>query len=154
MEEPAFKARDGQVDYTDIRYAPVVNTIVVYRNKILLLQRNPKMRLYPGYWNGISGFLDDDKSIEEKVYTELKEELGIERAHVTNLERGKPLIQESPEYNKTWLVVPVKADITTNEFKLDWEASAAKWYDPEEISALDLLPGFEPVIGQFFKITD
>ena len=47
--------------------------------KYLVVERSMNMRLYPGYWNGISGFLDDNRSLEEKITDEIKEELGIER---------------------------------------------------------------------------
>lgn len=75
-EEIKFEPNKGQVDYTNIRYTPVINCVVRHNNMILIVQRNQKMRLYPNFWNGISGFLDDRRSIEEKVKDELREELG------------------------------------------------------------------------------
>lgn len=149
MAEPKFVPRKGQVDYTNIRYAPVVNTVVTCDGKFLLVQRSPDMRLYPGYWNGVSGFLDDNRSIEEKVEQELREELGIAAEQIKSLERGQVLLQEAPDYHKTWLVVPVLARVETVGFTLDWEAQRAKWCEPIEISKLDLLPGFREVINQF-----
>lgn len=145
MAEPEFIPRRGQVDYTAIRYAPVVT----HGGKFLLVQRSPDMRLYPGYWNGVSGFLDDNRSIEEKVHEELREELGIAAAAIESLERGTALVQEAPEYNKTWLVVPVLARVATEAFRLDWEAQRAEWYAPDDIAALELMPGFSEVIAQF-----
>lgn len=152
MPQAKFVAKPGQVDYTNIRYAPVVNTLVTHEGKILLVQRSPEMRLYPGYWNGISGFLDDALSVEEKVAQELAEELGIDQTQIASLERGTVLLQEAPKYHKTWLVVPVLARVRTTEFKLDWEAERAKWYTPAEISGLDLLPGFQEVLDQLLKV--
>ena len=49
MAQPKFIPRPGQVDYTNIRYAPVVNTIVVHSGKVLLVQRSSEMRLYLGF---------------------------------------------------------------------------------------------------------
>lgn len=152
MSEPEFIAKDGQVDYTDIRYAPVVNTVVTKDGRVLLVQRSRELRLYPGYWNGISGFLDDHRSIEEKVADELSEELGIEQANILKLKRGRPFIQEAPEYNKTWLVLPMLAEINTERVGLDWEAEVAKWFKISEISSLELLPGFITVVSQFFDM--
>ena len=62
-----FKTRPGQVDYTNIRWAPVINCVLKFGDKILLVQRSKDMKYYPGRWTGISGFLDDDKSLTEKV---------------------------------------------------------------------------------------
>lgn len=151
MSEPKFKAKDNQVDYTNLRYAPVVNTVVTNAGKILLAKRSPDMRLYPSCWNGISGFLDDGKSIEEKVAEELHDELSISADDITKIERGSLLIQEAPEYNKTWLVVPVLAEIKTAKFKLDWEATEARWFTYDEVKKLELMPGFIAVLAQFFR---
>ena len=61
-----FVPAPGQTDFTNIRFAPVINCVLKYKNKILLVQRSKELRLYPDYWNGISGFLDDDKSLNDK----------------------------------------------------------------------------------------
>ncbi|MBI2474375.1 MAG: NUDIX domain-containing protein, partial [Candidatus Taylorbacteria bacterium] len=84
MEEP-FKPRPGQVDFTYARYAPVINCVLKYGDKILLVERSPKMRLYPGLWNGIAGFLDDGKTLEEKVQEEIKEETGLSKEHIVKI---------------------------------------------------------------------
>lgn len=78
MSKPKFKPKPGQVDFTNIRWAPVINCVVKHQDKILLVKRSKELNLYPGYWNGISGFLDDQRSLTEKVEEEIKEELGIE----------------------------------------------------------------------------
>jgi len=152
MAERKFVPGPDQTDYTNIRYAPVVNTVVTNGGKVLLVQRSPDMRLYPGYWNGVSGFLDDNRSIEEKVTQELGEELGIAPESIESMQRGQVLLQEAPEYHKTWLVVPVLVRVSATDFELDWEAKTAKWYTPIEIKGLDLLPGYGAVIGQFLDV--
>jgi NADH pyrophosphatase NudC (nudix superfamily) len=150
MNEPKFVPKPGQVDYTNIRYAPALDVIVVHDSKILLAKRSANRRLYPNYWATIDGFLDDDKSIEEKAYEELLEEVGIVRSDVTSITRGQVMIQEDAAIGKTWLIVPVLAQVKTDKFTLDWEASEARWFAPKEVAELDLLPGALDVIGQFF----
>jgi NADH pyrophosphatase NudC (nudix superfamily) len=150
MSEPKFSPKRGQVDYTNIRYAPVVNTLLVKDNKILLVKRSNKLRLYPNFWNGISGFLDDSKSIEEKVIEELGEELSLKPAEISEIRIGRPFIQEAPEYKKTWLVVPVMAKVARDNFRLDWEAQEAKWFAPKEAYELKLMPGFDKVLKEFY----
>ncbi len=145
-KEPEFKPQKGQVDYTHIRYAPVINCVLRNNNKILIVQRSSHMRLYPGFWNGISGFLDDQRSIEEKVYDELREELGIHSSDITTIYRGSVFDQEESAYNKTWIVHPVLVDVKTDKIKLDWEAQNYKWIQVEEIRKFDLLPGFDQVL--------
>ena len=77
-EKSTFKARKGQIDYTHARWAPVINCVLKYNNKILVVQRSKNLNFYPNYWNGVSGFLDDQRSLNKKISDELKEELGIE----------------------------------------------------------------------------
>ncbi|MBX4190650.1 NUDIX domain-containing protein [Candidatus Saccharibacteria bacterium] len=150
MTEKKFLPKDGQVDFTYARYAPVINTVVVNGDKILLLHRSNELRLYPGYWNGISGFLDDTKSIQQKIYEEFKEELGIDKSRVKIKKVGRPFLQEAPEYKKTWLVVPVLVEAKTTEYRLDWEAQEARWFKLDEIAAIKLMPGYENLIKEFF----
>lgn len=141
-----FKPKLGQVDFRKVRWAPVVNSVLQYRGKVLVVQRNPKMRLYPGYWNGISGFLDDNKSLEEKVQQELKEEVGITKNQILSIRLGTVFDQEEPKYKKTWIVHPVLVKINTDQVTLDWEATNYQWIKPAEAIKLDLLPGFDQVL--------
>jgi 8-oxo-dGTP pyrophosphatase MutT (NUDIX family) len=150
MAEPKFVPKEGQVDYTNIRYCPVVNSVLCHEDKVLLVQRSDDLRLYPGFWNGISGFLDDHKSVEEKVAEELRQELGLKKGDIISLERGSVLIQEAPKYKKTWIVFPVRAVIATKNVKLDWEASRYRWVSLAEAKSLDLLPGFIDVLAELF----
>lgn len=149
-QEPPFVPGPGQVDYTNIRYAPNVNVVVAREGKILLVKRSPGMRLYPDMWCTIDGFLDDDKSIEEKAAEELHAELGIPAGEILEFIRGQALVHESEEYNKTWLTVPLLTRVKATNFTLDWEASEAKWFSLQEIRHLDLVPGCLGAIGQFF----
>lgn len=153
MAEPKFKPKENQVDFTNVRHCPVINCVVKYQDKVLLVQREKSLRLYPGYWNGISGFLDDDKTLEEKVYEELREEAGISKEAVGSIKRGGVLIQESEEYKKTWIVFPVLAEVKTDKVKLDWESSNHRWLFVEEARNLNLLPGFPEVLDALFKNT-
>lgn len=146
MAKSIFTPRPGQTDYTNIRRAPVINCVVKYRDRILIVKRNSNMHFYPNYWNGISGFLDEEKPIEEKVKEELREELGLSEEHIISIQHGKPFEQEAPTYNKTWIVHPVLAEIDTDTIKLNWEAREYRWTKPEDAKKFDLLPGFDKVL--------
>jgi ADP-ribose pyrophosphatase YjhB (NUDIX family) len=119
MAEPEFVPKPGQVDYTNIRYCPVINCIVRC-DEILLQQRDPSLRLYPGRWSGVSGFLDTNDAIEEKVYEELSEEVGISRKQVKNIKVGQVFVQEAPDYGKTWIVFPILVTVANKETTLNW----------------------------------
>lgn len=146
MTEKVFVPRRGQTDFTNIRWAPVINCVVEYQGKILLVQRSTDLRLYPGFWNGISGFLDDQKSLEEKVYEEVGEELGITKEQILSIDVGAIFDQDEPQYHKTWIVHPVLVRITTDKIQTDWEAEKSIWTTIEEAKETKLLPGFEKVL--------
>lgn len=146
MDRRNFKPKPGQVDYTDIRWSPVINCVVKYGDKVLLVQRSLELKLYPGYWNGVSGFLDDNRGLEEKVKDELKEELGIGEKSILKIRLGEIFDQEAPEHKKTWIVHPVLVEVGTDEIKVNWEAQGYKWIKPEEAKDFKLLPGFDRVL--------
>ncbi len=136
----------NRVDYTNIRYAPVINCVVRSEDKILIVRRSDEVGFYPGYWNGISGFLDDDRDVKEKVKAELKEEIGLTEDHIKAITVGSIFHQEEPAYNKTWIVHPVLVDVDADEIELDWEAREHRWVSPAELDEYDLLPGFDRVV--------
>ncbi|HNQ45240.1 MAG TPA: NUDIX domain-containing protein [bacterium] len=145
---PAFQPSRDQTDYTHARWAPVINCVVKYGSKILVVRRNPDLNFYPGYWNGISGFLDDQQSLKEKIYSELSEELGLTRSQIVKIKVGEIFDQDDPQYNKTWVVHPVLVEVKTDKVKLDWEASNYKWLTPLEVKKLKLLPNFIEVLNR------
>ena len=113
MKQPKFVSKPGQVDYTDIRYAPVVNALVENGGELLLVRRSSRLKIYPGQWGTVDGYLDDQKSIEEKVIEELEEEVGVKAKDIIDLQRGTPIIREDPEHSKTWLIIPVLVKVKT-----------------------------------------
>ena len=145
-----FKPHRGQTDYTNVRWAPVINCVVKYGSKILVVKRSPDLNFYPGYWNGVSGFLDDHQSLTEKVYSELKEELGLTKSQIAKIKVGDIFDQDEPKYNKTWIVHPVLVEIKTDKIKLDWEASNYKWLTFPEIKKMKLLPSFAETLKRLF----
>ena len=140
--KPAFQPSRDQTDYTHARWAPVINCVVKYGSRMLVVRRSPEINFYPGYWNGISGFLDDHQSLTEKVYGELKEELGLTKSQIAKIEIGDIFDQDEPKYNKTWIVHPVLVEVKTDKVRLDWEASDYKWLTLSEVKKIKLLPSF------------
>ncbi|MDD5221349.1 MAG: NUDIX domain-containing protein [Candidatus Pacebacteria bacterium] len=146
MKKPTFKPKKGQIDFTDARWAPVINCVLQHKNKILIVQRNKELNFYPNYWNGISGFLDDKRSLKEKVIDEIKEELGLSKNKIDRIILGEIFDQEEIKYQKTWIVHPVLVKIKTDKIKLDWEAQSYRWLTIKEAKKLKLLPGFDKVL--------
>ena len=146
-----FVAKPGQIDYTHVRYAPTINCVVKFQEKILLVQRSDEMHLYPGLWNGISGYLDDDKNMEDKAKEELQEEAGISEEAIQLIRPGRPFNLDAPEYKKTWIVHPVLVEVDSDKIILNGESIAFQWVAPSEAHAFNLVPGFNRVIEEALK---
>lgn len=146
MREPKFVSKPGQTDYTHARWAPVINCVVTYRSKILIVKRSKNMRLYPGLWNGIGGFLDDERSLEEKVRDELREELGLRAKDIVSIKLGQIFDADDPKLKRTWVIHPALVKVRTNKIRLDWEAEEYRWVVPEEIENYELVPSFRRVL--------
>ena len=144
-----FKVKPRQTNFRNIRWAPVINCVLEYKNKILIVERNKDMHFYPKCWNGISGFLDDDKGLKEKVFEELKEEVGLNKKDISSVRFGKVFDQDEPKYKKTWIAHPVLVKIKTDRIKLDWEAQNYKWINPREIKKFKVVSGFDLAIKAF-----
>lgn len=149
-----FKPKVGQTDFTDIRWAPVINCVLKYKKKYLVIQRSMDLNFYPGYWNGVSGFLDDKRSLEEKVYDEIREELGITQEQILSIKFGDIFDQDESKYQKTWIVHPVLVTVNTDKVVLDWESKNYLWLSMNEIKKLDLLPGFDQVLKRVEEIVN
>lgn len=143
-----FKPRPGQTDFTHIRWAPVINCVLQYKDGYLLVQRSAESNFYPNYWNGISGFLDDGKSWREKALEELHEEAGFESKDIISMKLGGIFDQEEPKYKKTWIVHPVLVKVRTDKLTLDWEAQSYAWVRRADIGQFRLLPGFDIVLEE------
>lgn len=150
MDEKIFKPKPGQTDYTNARWAPVVSCILKHGDKILVVKRSREMKYYPGAWNGIGGFLDDNKSIDEKIKEELAEETGIKENEIISIKHGTVFDLDDPAAGKTWIIHPALVEISTDKITLDWEAEEYKWIAPDELKNADVVTGFMKVAGNFF----
>lgn len=130
---------DGRIDYSKSKEALTIIVFVKYKDKILLLKRSDKVRTYKEKWNTIAGYLDEvEKPIEEKIYNELEEELGIERSNINNLKITRQYKIEDKKIKKTWLTYPTLVELIKNpKIKLDWEHSEFRWIKRNEIKNFD-----------------
>lgn len=109
-----------------------VSAIVVRRNKILLVRRNPKAKegnkyCFPG------GFLDRDETLPQAVLRELKEETGYE-GKILELFRindnPKRKGEDRQNVDLTFLIQPMK-----KVSKPNWEIKEAGWFKLDSLPA-------------------
>ena len=110
------------------------------------------MRFYPNRWNGIAGFLDDHKNLDEKVREELQEELGFEKKDIEAIGQCEIFPVDDRKHKKTWIVFPVLVISKTDKLKLDWEAQDFRWINLKEIKKFKTTPIFERVLKNALKL--
>jgi ADP-ribose pyrophosphatase YjhB (NUDIX family) len=140
-----FQPKAGQIDFTNIRWAPVINCVVKYQDKFLMVKRSKDVN-YPGTWDGVSGFLDDNKSLEEKVWEEMEEEIGVTKENIISIKVGQIFDKNDEKKKKTYVIHPILVEISTDQIKLCWENEEYRWIDLDETKNFDLLPGYEQVL--------
>ncbi len=129
-------------DYTHARSAPVIVMFVKYRDKFLLVKRSEKMLTYQGLWSCLAGFVDDDKTIEEKVVFEIEEELGLKKEDIKEIKAGETYLFVDKELDREWIRHMYFVEITNPNIKLNWEHSELVWVSGEEAKNYQTTPGF------------
>ncbi|MBM3209542.1 NUDIX domain-containing protein [Candidatus Shapirobacteria bacterium] len=140
---------DGRIDYSDSNKAPVLTCFVRFNNKILLLKRSDKVRVYQGLWNSVAGYLDEFRPLEEKALEELREELGITADIIKQTKLGQPYELTDNKANRTWVIFPVLVELNREPvIKLDWEHTDYKWIDPDDLKSFDIVPDLDKTLAQ------
>ena len=146
------KFPDGRIDYSNSDIAPVITVFIKYEDKILLLKRSDKVRVYQGKWNTIAGYLDEIKPVREKIVEEIKEEIGISEDNISSIYIGEPYEFTDIEVNKTWIVCPVSVELRNEpNIKLDWEHTEYKWIKPEKLKKFDVVCNLDKSLENVFK---
>ncbi len=138
---------DGRIDYRSSTHMPVVVCFLWYDDKILLLKRSEHVAHYKGKWNAISGHLDELESVEEKALQEIEEEVGITKAEVASVKKGKIYRMEDKTIGKTWIIHPLMIRLKTKPLiRLDKEHTEYLWIDQKDLTKYDRLPELEHVL--------
>lgn len=113
-----------------------VKAIIVKDGKILLLQRNKKLRAEDN-WDLPGGLIENNQTSEETLRREILEELGLEIDIIRPLGTWNFLRTKD---NKIVSVQNYLCKISDLDFeiKLSEEHSAYKWISPKEISNFPL----------------
>ena len=146
------KFPDGRIDYSNSDIAPVITVFVKHEDKILLLKRSDKVRVYQGKWNTVAGYLDELKPIYEKALEEIQEELGINKDNILSFHIGEPYEFTDTKVSKSWIIHPVLVELKKKpDIKMDWEHTEYKWIKPEELKEFDTVSNLDRSLENVFK---
>ncbi|OHA89627.1 MAG: hypothetical protein A2741_02820 [Candidatus Zambryskibacteria bacterium RIFCSPHIGHO2_01_FULL_43_27] len=139
-------------DYTHARSAPVIVIFVKYRDKFLLVKRSEKVLTYQGLWSCLAGFVDDEKTMEEKVRFEIQEELGLKDSDIKEIKQGETYLFLDKELDREWIRHVFLVEITNPNLKLSWEHSEFVWITPEDSKNYTATPGFLEDLEKVLKL--
>jgi len=128
-------------DYTHARSAPVIIIFVKYRDKFLLVKRSQKTLTYQGLWSCLAGFVDDDKSLEDKVTFEIEEELGLKSEDIKKITQSETYLFVDNDLDREWIRHLFLVEITNPNVKLSWEHTELVWAMAEEVGQYETTPG-------------
>jgi isopentenyldiphosphate isomerase len=132
---------DGRIDYSTARVCPVLNCTILYNDEVLLTHRSKNVIAYPETWNGISGFIDEIKPLENIIRAELAEEVNIVAGDILRITFRDLMIQADDAINREWHVIPVLAELARRpNVRTNWENKEAKWVKKTDVLRLPLMP--------------
>jgi 8-oxo-dGTP diphosphatase len=128
-----------------MRSTPVVTGFLLRLDgpepRLCLVRRSQRVGSYQAHWAGISGFLEEGVSPEEQMYTEIREETGLQKEQVRLVKRGSVIEHLDSALERRWLVHPFLVEVLAPEaLKLDWEAEEMRWIAPADLATYDTVP--------------
>lgn len=144
---------DGRIDYSHAQKAPVLNVVVYVGGEILLVKRSSKVGAYQGLWNGISGYIDEQKSVEDFAKQELREELSLLDTLFEKILVANPYEVHDKSIHKTWVVFPVLVTLPAKPvIALDWEHTDYVWIRPEQLQEFSYVKDFDVSVRKAIEL--
>lgn len=111
------------------------------KDAVLLVRRSDRVRTYRGAWGAVSGYLEPGVSPLEQAYTEIREEVGLDRSRVQLLKVGQPIAFHDDTINQDWVVHPFLFGLDHDAvIQTDWEATTHEWVSPAQVAARQTVP--------------
>ncbi len=119
-------------------------------DEVLLLRRSERVGTYRGRWAGVSGYLEAESPLEQ-AYREMEEEVGLARDGVRLLAEGEPLTVLDESIDTRWTVHPFLFELDRPErVRLDWEHTESRWVRPQQVAALEGVPGLAEALARVY----
>jgi len=124
-------------------------------DEILLVRRSQRVRTYRGAWAGVSGYVELGVTPLDQAYTELSEEVELDRAAVHLVRVGEPLSFHDAALAQSWVVHPFLFALAPGaEPRTDWEATAHRWVRPDEIGKFQTVPRLAEALAHVYPAPD
>jgi len=131
----------------------IVTSFLFKDDKILLLKRSDKVGSFRGKWAGISGFIEDENSLEAAL-REIKEETGVDSNKLELLKIGIPFNISDSVNDTIWSINPFLFLFKGTEIQIDWEHDTFKWIHPNEIDEYETVTGLKKTLFDLIENSD
>lgn len=140
-----IRGANGEVPMTDSA-RKVVGILLWSRDeKLLLGRRAPEKKLYPGLWQAPGGGVEEGESGEGAIRRELAEETGI------LLQEPLEELDFQGEVLPNTKMFQAKLELHAHDVSLQVsEFSELRWFIPEELPGLALVPDGERLLRMLF----
>lgn len=130
-----------------VRHA--VTSFLESENEVLILLRSQHVSTYPGKWGGISGSLENNRTVDEQALVEIEEETGLSRDDLKLIKKGNPLLLNDENLNLRKVIHSYLFHIEDrSKIKIDWEHEQMKWIKPEDIDNYKAMPKLKETLAQ------
>ena len=129
----------GEVSIFGVQEKKVATVYLVQEGKLLLLKRSEDATSFPGFYSGVSGYIENGETPKMAGERELLEECGIREA--TLRLTGREIYARSDDI--LYEITPMVMETKTREVKLNFENSGYTWISPEKIKEYKTPPKFD-----------
>jgi len=104
---------------------------------VLLLERSQKVGSFPGYWAGVSGFLEAPTPLEQ-AFREVVEETQLPADQLELAAQGPPVLARDGA--RVFVVHPFRFLTGATDVALNWEHVRSEWVRPKELRDRKIVP--------------
>ena len=123
----------------------IVTSFLIKNGKVLILKRSSKVGSFRGKWAGVSGFIEDENSLEAAL-REIKEETGIDSKYLELLKIGVPFDIKDIMNDTIWSINPFLFLFKGEKINIDWEHDTFEWVYPKEIENYDTVTNLKKTL--------
>lgn len=127
----------------------VVTGIVKFKDKILLLKRNPKMEMHPAKWSFPGGKVVSGETLFETLRREIKEETSLEIRNTKKYISDYTFIRPN---GKNTIGFCFLVNSNSEKVRLSKEFTDFVWISPEDIESYDVIPYLKDEVRKAFNI--
>ncbi|KYC46457.1 MAG: dihydroneopterin triphosphate pyrophosphatase [Candidatus Methanofastidiosum methylothiophilum] len=131
----------------------IVTSFLFKDGKVLLLKRSNKVGSFRGKWAGISGFIEDENSLEAAL-REIKEETAVDSKDLQLLKIGMPFEIEDKVNDTIWSINPFLFSFKGTKIIIDWEHDTFEWIYPNEIDKFDTVTNLKKTLFNLIENSD